>query len=103
MTDPTFGKNCRLNIGNDRQVPSVDDDDNLVWRTYYNDEFVVFVSPNGEDKIETVPFRKKKKKQLIMHARQHVEDYISRDKPKVKVAGGRYVEPKSLLCPHCVW
>ena len=47
---PSLG-NVALNIGNDRQVLSIDDDDNLVWRTYYADELVVFVTPNGEDKI----------------------------------------------------
>ena len=36
-------ENVALNIGNDRQVLSIDDDDNLVWRTYYADELVVFV------------------------------------------------------------
>ena len=94
----TFG-NAALNIGNDRQVLSVDDDDNLVWRTYYNDEYVVFVSPNGEDKIGNgltplYPFK------TVNYACQYVEDYIPRDKPsKVKVAGGRYVEPGPIIVP----
>ena len=50
----TFG-NTAVSIGTDRQVLSIDDDDNLVWRTYYDDEYVVFVSPNGEDKIGNGP------------------------------------------------
>ena len=95
--------NAALNIGNDRQVLSIDDDDNLVWRTYYADELVVFVTPNGEDKIGNgltplYPFKS------VNYACQYIEDNISRDKPtKVKVAGGRYLEPGPIIVPaNCV-
>ena len=98
----TFG-NTALNIGNENQVLSVDDDDNLVWRTYYDDEYVVFVSPNGEDKIGNgltplYPFK------TVNYACQYVEDYLPRDKPsKVKIAGGRYREAGPIVVPKlCV-
>ena len=94
----TFG-NTSVKIGTDRQVLSIDDDDNIIYRTYYDDEYVVYVTPNGEDKIGNgltplYPFK------TVNYACQFVEDYLPRNKPsKVKVAGGKYVESAPIIVP----
>jgi hypothetical protein len=85
-------------IGNDKDVLSVNDSNDVVWRNTDTDELVIWVSQNGVDEAGR-GFNPYYPVRTVRYATQIAEDRDDLTKPcKIKVSTGRYIEE----CPMVV-
>jgi len=88
----------RVAIGEDRQLLSIQNDDEIFWRNYVFDTDVVYVNTNGRDTTGWGLSQFKPFKTVQYAARFVADNFEARTPVTIRVAGGRYEE----VCPIVV-